>query len=78
MLFNAEPWHYLLTLLSSYSTFAHNRLHLTPCLEKDSLHHQVITTDWDSSTTDSRVAPQTTLRHAFIKKNIIIGFTLER
>ena len=47
----------------------------TPCLEKDSIDHQVITTDWDSSTTDSRVAPQTTSRHAL--KKIMIGFTLE-
>ena len=56
----------------------HNHHHLTPSLEEDSLSHQVYTTDWDSSTTDSQTAPQTTSRHALVEMKMVIGFTLER
>ena len=45
------------------ASLSHNH-YLTPSLEKTSLLHQVYTRDWDSSTTDSQTAPQTTSRHA--------------
>ena len=74
ILLNAQLWHFMFTLFSSCSTFAHNQLTLS--LDPSSLLHQVYTRDWDSSTTDNQTAPHTTSLHAFI--NIMIGFTLER
>ena len=76
ILLNAQLWHFMFTLFSSCSTFAHNHNQLILCLETDSLKHQVHTRDWDSSTMASRVVPQTTSRHALV--NIMSGFTLER
>ena len=72
---DVEFWHYMLALLSSFSTLAHNHHHFNPCLEYDSLSHQVYTRDWDNSITDNQSAPQTASLHALM---VIIGFTLER
>ena len=76
ILLNAQLWHFMFTLFSSCSTFAHNHYQLILCLETDSLKHQVYTRDWDRSTMASRVVPHITYIHAF--KKIISGFTLER
>ena len=70
------PSSYIICLhCSPAAQHKHNHHHLTPSLESGSLHHQVYTIDWDSSTTDNQAAPQTTSRHAL---NIMIEFTLER
>ena len=39
---------------------SHNRHHLTPYLERNSIVYHMYTRDWDSSTTDNQTAPRTT------------------